>query len=612
MSDGARVAEADSCSGAFARTFCLDFLNPACTFQQFLRKMAVVQGFVFCIAAAVYIALFAWEMSTRPDGSVRTVLYIVSLLTTGIPFAVIYAHVYRVGTVSDFIISAQLFVSAVFWLLVAYYSPGRLLVTYGIMNSAITAAMVSMPHMRPLCALLFVAYVLSTYNYAALVTRQIEPIAAPGWQRPNFIGVFVNGITGATLMLIIIVCAVLQAKHFLRVLATAEAAVDLSRTAAALLRDYDTGAVSALLAEYARVPEHDADILGSYEALVANLNRYRPHLPNWMVRQGDDDGLDDATSSQERAARAANVLRPSANGRCDSASSTGSRRSSTASHRSNRSAGSPEPLVAAGRAASTVAFALVDFRATDGGPSEAVRGAVTRFVDALHHVATATQAAIHTFVGDTVQLSGNAAARCAHLEVKAARFLARLKAATDFNAATLGGVTVSAAAMSGPASHQFGGSGNVSAFVLSLPWRAKLLACFALAKRHRAFVCSGSLAVEAEHVLRSRAVELLAVTINGEEAAVVVHEVVGQRARADTDDDWMYVQGGADERSVGALPDALQLCVDGFYGDALAALGPPAARESALVANLRARADAARVARPATFGARLCICDDTM
>jgi hypothetical protein len=598
----------EGCCGGFASTFCLDFLNPACSFQQFLRKMAVVQGFAFCIAVAVFIGLFVLEMLVNPNDSVRTVLYLLHLLMTAIPYTIIYAYVRRVGTVTDFVISVHLFVGAVGWLLVSYYSPGRSLTTYGIMNCAITSAMVSMPYMKSLFSLLFVAYVLSTYNYAAVVTREIEPIAAQGWQQPNFIGLFMNGIMGVSFMVTVVVGCVLQARHFLRVLATAEAANELSRTAAALLREYDTDAVGALLEEYREAPDHDADILESYEALVANLNRYRPHLPNWMVRQeGDEDSTrtsvqDESASVRSRrsGARSSAAYRVGA-----AASAVGSGAGSAAGTSSSLSTNAP--LGDAARVVSTVAFALVDFRVGDDFPSQH-GNAVSRFIDTLHRVAATTHGAIHTFVGDTVQLSWNAAMKCAQPEVKAARFLARLKVAVEESRDQM---TVSAAAMSGKASHQFGGTGRVSALAVSMPWRAELLACFELAKRHRAFVTTSSLAATVNHAVLTRGVEQLSVTdAAGAAHTMVVHEMLTERD--DDNDEWMYV---LEKGEGGGKVDALHECIEGRYANAIAALDDNAADSpppSALVSHLRERAEAALVQQASSFAAPGCNCASAM
>jgi hypothetical protein len=264
-----------------------------------------------------------------------------------------------------------------------------------------------------------------------------------------------------------------------------------------------------------------------------------------------------------------------------------------------------DALVSSQRVAGHAAYALLDFRVGASLSNEEQAGTVSDFIDLVHGLATATQGALHSFVGDTVQLSWNAAMTCAHPEVRAARFLCKVKAAVEnipSHEFSVGG-----ALACGPATSQFGGSGYVSAFVLSLPWRAKLLACFALAKRHRAFVCTDGIVAAVGGTTVTRPVELLSVTQHGEESAIAVYEVLADRSHHDIDE-WMYVQcgpGGA------AAADVVQLCTDGYYADALAALGAPHSDAPPLVANLRSRVEAAVRNPPPRFALTLCTCDDT-
>jgi hypothetical protein len=218
-----------------------------------------------------------------------------------------------------------------------------------------------------------------------------------------------------------------------------------------------------------------------------------------------------------------------------------------------------------------------------------------------------------------VQVSWNAALRTAQPEAKALRFLCRLKAAVaaaadGLSAMPLSHVSVGAAAASGKATHQFGGTGRVSALAVTLPWKNALLSCFELARRHRAFVTTEAVAVVASYVCHTRPVEVLAVARSRE--TVVVHEVVGERDD-ENDDEWMYVlsKAGAAQQCA-----ALSKCVEGRYADAIAELdavpgadAPPLAspaRRSALVAGLRERAEAALLlcTPAASFAAAACAC----
>jgi hypothetical protein len=205
-----------------------------------------------------------------------------------------------------------------------------------------------------------------------------------------------------------------------------------------------------------------------------------------------------------------------------------------------------------------VAFALVGVRLaaadTTGLP-------LSRFADRVHTMAAATYGAVHCCVGDTVQLSWNAATKATQPEVKAARFLCRLRAATSDDAA----LQVSGAAMAGPATTQWAGTGKVQALSVSLPWHGTLKACLALASQLGVFLVDGAIAAEARGVCKMRAADALQGHVRG--APVLIHEVVAERA--DDNDEWMYVLERQGEDPAAA---ALAHCIAGRYADAIATL----------------------------------------
>ena len=103
-----------------------------------------------------------------------------------------------------------------------------------------------------------------------------------------------------------------------------------SRTAATLAESvavYDTSAMEVTLAQYEAVPDCDRRILRSFKTIHANLKRYRPHLPNYMLRSSDD--VDD----EEGDAGVVNMVVSSR----EQASVSSSRRSSTLEYNSQAS-----------------------------------------------------------------------------------------------------------------------------------------------------------------------------------------------------------------------------------------------------------------------------------
>jgi hypothetical protein len=582
----------------------LDLLSEADGFNQLLRKLVLLSNATISPVAVAYVGYHVWLAAasgwTAAHSLWIAILLYLSVIMTA-PF--LYMRFCAPSTtisdnVVDFALGSIITVDA---LCCACSSFNPLTCLAGM---AFVTALVSTPRMPGILALALVLALLCCWNLAAIVTREVEPTMLPGVRWDGFVAQVLNGVAGIFVVALPVLMCVLQARKFKAMLADAEEAARLSRRVARHLQDYDTGAVERELARYrGEVARPDPELLQTYAQLVANLNRYRPHLPNWMVTSpADDDADSPCNAGAPQGDALVNVLQ---DGAANEGPPTANRRVSLGL----------DALMHVDRVASDVACALVDFSASDAPSSQMLAGVVSGFVDKVHDLASSLQGALHTFVGDTVHVSWNAAMEAPQPEAKAARFLCKLKEFTDNE--TLPGLSVAGAAVSGAAFSQFGGSGRVSAFVLSLPWRAKLLACFALAKRHRAFVCSAAVASAVGREVLTRPVELLSVRVHGAEDVVLVHELVGLRRHADIDDDWMYRLAASGHRS--DMMGPLELCAEGYFSDALEALGAAAASDTRLVANLRARAQAAQQRPPRTaaemqlhtFAMRICTCGDT-
>jgi hypothetical protein len=395
-------------------------------------------------------------------------------------------------------------------------------------------------------------------------------------------------------------CVILT-RQTLKLLHTAKTANDLSRHVAELLRNYDTDGVSGLLDEYCTLEDADPALVESYTALVGNLNKYRPHLPNWMV-QRSDGSEEDVEMGSDRSTRSTRSTRSNMSRMSRSESRQSKGLSATATEKSNDRMCDMLPCGPPKKAA--VAFAVLDFRTrANVHLSAASRGAVVNcFVDRVHKIAAATHCAVHSFVGDTVQLSWNAAMRAVQPELKAVRFLCRLKAAM----ADDDDVSIAGAAMHGSATTQFAGTGTVQALAVSMPWRAALDVLFRFASAHRALVVDGALAAASKHVCSARAVDILAIpSDDGRTAEAVVHEVLVEH---DIDnDEWMYVLSKKEGRGEDIVSSAVAMCAQGDYGEAVQSL-ELAGDSSRLAAHLLRRAEEALQVHPAVFAAALCHC----
>jgi hypothetical protein len=583
----------------FHRVVCLDLLDPAAPFLLFLRKIVLLNGAVVGALSSIFFVMnIGRAVSPGFLDRDRTIVAMSGQVVLVATSFVAYGNAVRTGLVPDWAIALQMYGSGIGGL-ISLPTGAVWPWNTATLSFAIFALICDMPLRGPFFVLLAAIFWISSFNFIYVTQGMAPPVAVPGTPIPPTGTQIRDYATVFILLVVPIVGCMLQAKHHRRMLDSAEAANALSREVAELLRNYDTAGVQRALADYGDLPHADPALIESYEALVENLNQYRPHLPNWMVNQCDEDSASHRSESSAVSGSASvpaarkggqRSKNPSSDGRVSNSSKT-SRSSVTVADDRKRvdhlNAGVLPKAV-------PVAFAVVDFAIADGQSADSRGATMSRFADKMHSIATATHCAIHSFVGDTAQLSWNATVRVAQPEVKAVRFLCRLKDAM----AAVEHVTVAGAAMHGKATTQFAGTSTVQALAISLPWRAQLRALAALAARHGAMVCCDATAKAASHACLTRPVDVVAVA----GAALTVHEVL--KERDDDNDEWMYVlaKTGGD-----AVTSALLACTEGNYGDAVAAL-EDVTDDTALVHHLRNRAEAALLHPPNDFAESVCAC----
>jgi hypothetical protein len=477
--------------------------------------------------------------------------------------------------------------------------------------------------------------VLAVWNTSVISANDASyaPWHVPGTHIDNLVEHLMNNLSNFLFIVVIMAAVILQASIIQKMLADAHASAALAKNVAEHLRKYDTDAVDAELAAYCdTTATPDPQLLETYAALVSNLNKYRPHIPNWLVHAESDEEAAAEEESVLLSGRGSRMTpsQPGSTARVSRSNSNTSVAQSPiapsptpsvagiANSRSRRFSpgssmnGSHTSLLATGGVmllselkTPRIAFAQVDFRAT----GEARHMAISRFVECAHQLAAATHCALHTFVGDTVQLSWNAATRAAQPEVKAVRFLIRLAAAVM----TIDDIVATGAAMSGNATTQIAGTERVKALAVSIPWRRVLTGLATFARRNSTFVVDEATAAEANATCELQSVELLRfddrINVgNNRSCDIVVKEVL--KERDNDNDEWMYV---LEETSVvDPVTAALNMCVAGHYGDAVAALEKIAASQpltAPTLKHLRTRAVAALRSSPSHFALPVCACD---
>jgi hypothetical protein len=253
--------------------------------------------------------------------------------------------------------------------------------------------------------------------------------------------------------------------------------------------------------------EVDGRLIESFELLIDHLERFRPHLPNWLLsaaaHQGNqmadghmrqdayledpdlliDESLDEEPSlnvdsidntprmqSQRSSSTGGGGSSPKALnfgfakrgtvGLVTNVSMPGGMISPRGlSHRlSQHSSHSGDMYFRIRNARISVAW--MDFSRmipADSSQLGTNLDAVCALVDGVHDAAETTYAAIHTFVGDSILASWNTARVGAQVECKCARFLAAVR---DIVSSLDGAMKVTGAAMTGDAQVQMGGLAN--------------------------------------------------------------------------------------------------------------------------------------------------------
>jgi hypothetical protein len=355
-------------------------------------------------------------------------------------------------------------------------------------------------------------------------------------------------------------------------------ALRMSMTVAELLRRYDTDAVTDMLEEYGREPGADPRILASYTALVANLNEYRPHLPNWMVASEETQS---SGGSSHRTLAETETTRVSSTASCTPRESVA--------------------VVSYGhqqRRIVNISYGLVEFGFAAPLAGQRADAGLTAFVDRVHEWATATHASLHGFVGDVLQVSWNATHSVAQPEHKAGKFMAALVLWN--RSADAEKVTAAAAVFSGTAECRFSGSGRVQALTVATTWRPTLQRCLQFAAHNRAVLMDSGTQAAASMYIETRAVEVVPPNTDGVAAGakpIELHEIVGEHEH--DDDEWMYVLERSKESTDSArVTAALRAATTGDLLGALHALdevGDAAVGAARLVQRLRGRIEAALV-----------------
>lgn len=291
----------------------------------------------------------------------------------------------------------------------------------------------------------------------------------------------------------------------------AERAALLSRRVSDLLAQYNTAACRREIAAYLTLDDADATLAEVSLALVANLERYRPFLPNYVLAANgsdeDDDLLDrpaaKTTASGQRQSSVAATAAPSSdNGSTTESDARGAVPSeklsssprqhpqvgqsfdcgnnsvrsnhSASGHRADEYAGpsGPAAVVSVGLSSwhrSVVSFCTMRIGLAASVPFSVATAALQhQLVGVLHEKSSATGAALHAFVGDTLTATWNATRRVAMGETKACRFMLAVRDALQAAADLRVAFRAAGAVVTGPAHSLFAGDDRLRLFTVCL------------------------------------------------------------------------------------------------------------------------------------------------
>ena len=357
----------------------------------------------------------------------------------------------------------------------------------------------------------------AVYNGGALFTDTPDSavLAFPDHLVSTPVEITLQHILGCMFSWIMLAAIAVQSDVHDKSLKAAKRNTLLANEVVALLRKYDTDGVSAALKRHSG--EADEDLVEAFKAMNANLEMYRPFLPNYMFvpsssgEEEDSPSMADSSTdgnvteiissgNQENRSlnTSANPLQPRSRGGSGPGLSPEELESSAFRLPSggnifalsrNVSSSTELELSLPHRAVShkaRITLAVVDchtsvFEERSGSTRSYNLDKLEAFVDMIYASANGTHAAVHSMLGDRALISWNAVSRAIQPELKACRFLCKLRTAAEF-----ADVSLAATACSGSADcNDVVAKTRQQVGVVHADWQPLLENLFETAKRYR-------------------------------------------------------------------------------------------------------------------------------
>eukprot|EP00759_Apiculatamorpha_spiralis_P041482 PhF_6_TR40168/c1_g1_i6/m.59513 len=321
------------------------------------------------------------------------------------------------------------------------------------------------------------------YNYYAVISTKSTPLMfQEHWinarRCPDVDGVLVAKNIAVIVVMVWLVYA--QTKAFSRQLRVAESTTSVAREVAQLLGEYRTEEANAVL-RGDRSDRCDPSLLNSLLTIVRNMEQYRPHLPNYLLNNRNDDpsdGLESSFDSPEASqvhntgsfikdfSESEGEVIMNTNNDDEKSKKPASRRQTRGDEDTAAALDSPtkaqnpllRPLttqdvntfhirpVSLSRVSYASLLPPLPSLTTTIAASEPilVRNNILGFVERVHTLAAEYNAVVHSFIGDEVTLSWNSINRCSDHYYRSASFLVVLSKSyedQEFYGAVVSGVT---------------------------------------------------------------------------------------------------------------------------------------------------------------------------
>eukprot|EP00759_Apiculatamorpha_spiralis_P035812 PhF_6_TR36333/c0_g1_i15/m.53210 len=245
--------------------------------------------------------------------------------------------------------------------------------------------------------------------------------------------VVVEAFVHARLLVMIPLATCLIRSHgrgYYNLTASLECSVRMTKEVSEHLVEYNTRGAEMTLKQYRETTDCDKDLCNVLLVIVENLKKYKPHLPNYVVSSEDqeqEDVNDDLESSGDDTTNTPSTLPPRLSE--DSQNSPIVKSSHEALQpclgvaltTPNRRISSLK-LLATIPEHRDISYGLVDFRYKNEGIIDNPIP-LRVFIDRVYRAANATQAAIHTCVGDTIHVTWNGASRVTNPRFGAVTFV---------------------------------------------------------------------------------------------------------------------------------------------------------------------------------------------